>query len=289
MSSLVNPLAGRTMSSFALSIGTALAFESLFKGDRPPYDLTRVIPQHIKITDYDELWVNVGTLLRNIHSSVPAGTQASMSAVDLFLTLEQEIDIIRSLVMDNSQNRVKLVLYATDDKRMKARHPHAKFRVDITERQIAYTALTELVLNEYLKRHSNVPGVMVFHEVLTPPNKKTALIITHDAYDLLSWQAFEQLHLLESNTGLLKKRAMWYTKYHSGKDLMRIPFNSCFMQIFGDKVHFHPFPMKDRVIVKNMADDRQWTTQTTKDRLVYSFEQMSDRVLAALLLEMLRE
>jgi hypothetical protein len=286
----VGPLSERAMSSFALSIGTALAFESLFpKGDRAPYDPLRPIPQHIDVKKYDEVWVNLGTLIRNIYQSVPSNVQAGLMAVDLYVTLESEVDIIRSLVTDGSLGRTKVVFYTTDDKRLKARHPHAKLKIDTTDKQRAYTALSELVLAEFHKRHSHIPGVMTYHEKLTPPHHKKALILTHDAYDLLSWQMFADLHLLESHTGLLKKRPQWYTKYHSGVDLMRIPFNSCFMQVFGDSIHFHPFPMKDRMAVRTLADERAWTYLSTKDRLVYSFQQLSDPILAQLLLEMLNE
>lgn len=285
----VGPLAERAMSSFALSIGTALAFESLFKGDQPPYDPQRPIPQHVDIRKYDELWINLGTLVRNIHSSVPTAMQAGLMAVDLYVTLESEVDIIRSLVTDGSHGRAKAVFYTTDDKRLAARHPHANPRLDTTAKQRDYTALKDLVLAEFHKRHSHIPGVLTFHEKLTPPHARKALILSHDAYDLLSWSAFEELDLLESHTGLLKKRPQWYTKYSNGKDLMRIPFNSCFMQVFGDNVHFHPFPAKDRNLLKQIADERGWTALTTRDRLVLSFQLLPDQVLGQLLLDMLSE
>jgi hypothetical protein len=285
----VGPLAERAMSSFALSIGTALAFESLFKGDRPPYDPQRVIPEHIDIKKYDEVWVNLGTLVRNIYSSVSTAQQAELQGVDLYVTMESEIDIIRSLIDDGSMHKARVIFYVTDDARLHARHPHGKIRHDTTDKQRMYTALRQVVLKEYLKRHHNIPGIYAFHEKLTPEHKRKALILTHDAYDLLSWPAFSELHLLESHTGLLKKRHQWYTKYTNGKELMRIPFNSCFMQVFGDSVHFHPFGIKDRLHVKELADRMEWTPLTTRDRLVLSFELLEDKVLGRLLHEMLSE
>lgn len=285
----VGPLAQRTMSSFALSIGTALAFESLFKGDQPPYDPLREIPQQVNIRDYEEYWVNLGTLVRNIYSSVPANVQNDLMAVDMYVTMESEIDIIRSLVSENSNGHTKLVLYRTDHSRLRQRHPHAKFRLEITDKQKMFGALRDSVLDEWIKRHSHVPGNHAYFEKLVPGYKKKTLIMTHDAYDLLSWPSFGELHLLESHTGLLKRRPLWYTKLHNGKDLMRIPFNACFMQLFGDSVHFHPFPMKDRELIKSTAVEREWTQLTTRERLMYSLEQLPDKVLGKLLLEMLSE
>lgn len=285
----VGPLASRAMSSFALSIGTALALESLFKGPLPVYDPARVIPQHIEIKDYEQIWINLSTLVRNIYSSVPTADQMLLMGVDMFLTLESEVEIIRSLINDGSLGKTKVVFYVTDDSRLAAKHSHAQMRKDVTDKQRAYTHLKTVVLDEFLRRHRNIPGLMVFHERLLPAQKTTALVLTHDAYDLLSWPMFEQLHLLESHTGILKKRTQWYTKYHNGKELMRIPFNSCFMQVFGDSLHFHPWALQDRKEIKDLADRREWTALTTKERLVLSFDLMPNKVLAQVLKEMLGE
>lgn len=285
----VSPLAQRTMSSFALSIGTALAFESLFKGDRPAFDPHREIPQQVNIRDYQEIWVNLGTLVRNINSSVPSQVQDQLMAVDFYVTMESEIETIRSLVHDGSGGKTRLVLYRTDHSRLKAKHPHARLKEDTTPKQQMFAGLRDAVLGEWIKRHSHIPGNNAFFEKLTPEHKKKTLILTHDAYDLLSWPAFGELHLLESHTGLLKRRSMWYTKYTGGKELARIPFNSTFMQVFGDSANFHPFPGKDRTTVKNTALEREWTQVTTRERLVLSFQLMPDRVLGKMLLEMLSE
>ena len=291
MEIVTGSLANRAMSSFALSIGTALALESLFqgRGNVPVYDPERVVPVQLDIKNYAGMWVNLSTLVRNIYSSVPTSEQASLMGVDLYLTLESEVDIIRSLITEDSLGKTKSVFYVTEHDRLAAKHPYAKFRVDTTDKQRQYTALKDAVINEFLKRHRNIPGVSVYKERLTPQQPTKTLILTHDAYDLLSYPSFTELHLLESHTGLLKTKTQWYTKYTNGKDLMRIPFNSCFMQVFGDSLHFHPFALKERQAVKELADERGWTTLTTKERLIYSFDRLKDQVLSKMLKEMLKE
>lgn len=285
----VEPMTHRAMSSFALSIGTALAFESLFKGDRPAYDPTRVVPQQLNILDYEQIWINLATLVRNIHSSVPSAEANSLMAVDIFMTLEQEFDTLRQLIDENSQGRCRAIFYVTDDSKLPDKHRHAKFRKDTTDRQLAQAAVRQAVIDEFLKRHSHIPGLMTYYEQLMPPSRVKALILTHDAYDLLSRPNFSDLHLLESHTGLLKKHTQWYTKYSEGKTLMRIPFNSTFMQIFGDSVHFHPFPFKDRALIRQMADERNWTTLTTTERVKFCFEDIKEPLLKSVLLDMLSE
>ncbi len=66
MRDALSVLAERTVSAFPLSIGTSLAFESLFDGRQAPYDNERELPSRINIDDYKIFLINVGTLIRNI-------------------------------------------------------------------------------------------------------------------------------------------------------------------------------------------------------------------------------
>lgn len=285
----VEPLSQRAMSSFALSIGTALAFESLFKGNLPVYDPDRVIPEHIDARKYDEVWINLSTLVRNIHSSVPSKEQAEMMGVDLYVTLESEVEILSSLINEGTNASTTAVFYITDDSKLPVKHPNARIRLDTTDRMRAYTALKDVVLSEFVKRNRDKKWLKEFKEEIFPEVSNRVLILTHDSYDLLSHSRFNTLHLLESHTGLLKKKAMWYTKYIQGKELMRIPFNACFMQVFGDSLHFHPFPIRDRREIMELADTRKWTALTTKERLIYSFNEFKNVELRQKLLVMLNE
>ncbi len=65
-----NPLHLRTVSGFALSISTALAFESIFTPRQAVYDPGRVIPSRIPISRYGFLWINVLTLVRNAYNAL---------------------------------------------------------------------------------------------------------------------------------------------------------------------------------------------------------------------------
>jgi hypothetical protein len=51
-------LSTRTISAFPLSISTSLALESIFTPKLPPYDPNRIIPEHINLIDYQEIWIN---------------------------------------------------------------------------------------------------------------------------------------------------------------------------------------------------------------------------------------
>lgn len=289
MAIITDALAQRTTSAYPVSIGTSLALESIGKGPLQPYDPDREIPQHIDLTQYDQVWINVLTLFRNIIGAMPSDAILKVSATDVMMTLEFEADLINRLVHDESHGRAKAVFYVCKYADLKKVHPYAKLRVDSTERQRMYTLTMENCINAFMKGTELGSRVRVYERSLRPPEKHKTLIFTHYAYDLLSAKRFETLDLLESHTGVLKKESARYTKLHGGKDLPRIPFRVCFMQVFGDSQTFHPWPILSRKAVLKLAEDYKWTTHTTNDRLRLSFDQLEDQALSAALLDMLSE
>lgn len=89
----------RAVSAFPLSIGTSLAFESVFNGRQEPYDPSRVIPNHVDISNYESCWVNITTLFRNLSSAVEKEAFLGATAERLAATLEEEMGIINDLFL----------------------------------------------------------------------------------------------------------------------------------------------------------------------------------------------
>ena len=110
--------------------------------------------------------------------------------------------------------------------------------------------------------------------------------MTHYAYDLLSNKDFKTLDLLESHTGVLKSKALWYTKFSDHKDSVRIPFNELFLQVFGDSTIFHPHDRKLRLEILAIADKYNWSFATTKDRIHLGLSMISNPFYKAILNEM---
>lgn len=282
-------LSDRTTSSWPISIGTALSLESMFTGPDPVYDPARVIPEKVKIEAYQEFWINLSTVYRNIVSSVPSSFQKAISPGDALSVLEFETDLIRELVEKATYGKTKVVYYFSHYKDLATRHPYARLRIDSTEKQKEYTHIRNLVVEEYVKRHLKSNEVVRFDLGLTPAGLVKALILTHDAYDLLSAKRFKDLHLLESHTGKLKTKMEFYTKFHTAKDAARIPFTSTHLQVFGDSLHFAGFPIAERAALLQLAEVRQWTALTTVDRLRLSYELMEQKEFGATLLSMSKE
>ena len=285
----VSVLTQRAVSAFPLSIGTALALESIMDGIQPPYDPAREIPDRIDLNHYSEYWVNVETLHRNIVGSIPSPEQKSLLAGEIIEVLIEETGLIKELVENHTHGRTRVVFYRNLQKGLAKAHPHARLRQPKTENQISTDALLERTCEVFFKHHKGHGDYRVFERVLQPLNKPKALITTHQAYDLLSIGGFDVLDLLESHTGVLKKKSLWYTKLHGGKDLVRIPLNACTMQVFGDSITFAPQPMPLRQQILELSEKFEWHALTTKDRLRFSFDTLKDRFTGQVLKEMLSE
>jgi hypothetical protein len=146
--------------------------------------------------------------------------------------------------------------------------------------------MMQQTINEFIKRQSK--DAIKFYECdLKPETKSDSLILTNYAYDLLSYKHFNKLDLLESHTGVLKPKSMWYTKLLNGKDLNRIPFNSLSIQVFGDKETFSGMPHKVKSLILELAEKYQWTQVTSKDRIYYSLDRLDDKFLSTVLKTMI--
>lgn len=279
----------RAVSAFPLSIGTALALESIMDGIQPPYDPQREIPARINLNQYAEFWVNIETLHRNIIGAVPSDVQKGLLAGEIIEVMVEEAGLIKELIENHTHGQTKVVFYRNLQKGLAKAHPHARLKKPKTDNQIAADSLLERCCEIFFKHHKGHGDYRVFDRLLTPLGKPKTLIITHQAYDLLSDKNFDVLDLLESHTGVLKKKSLWYTKLHGGKDLVRIPLNACTMQVFGDSVTFAPQPTPLRAQVVELSEKFEWHALTTKDRLRFSFDTMRDRFAAEVLKEMLSE
>lgn len=281
-----SPVHNRTTSAFPISIGTSLSLESIFKGTKQAYDPSRVIPNNINISDYDFFWVNLLTLFRNIMGSMDSQSQSSVTIDALVDTMQIETDLIKELVTSGSNGITKTIFYASRYKDLEKVYPHATIRKDSTEKQKVYSALMQNTINTFIKS-AEKDAIQLFDLDITPKEKHKALILSHYAYDLTNYNKFEKLDLIESHTGVLKTRNLFYQKFTNGKDLVRIPFNKCFIQVFGDSQTFSSFPAKAKLLIIELANKYNWTSITTKDRVIFCLDTLSDKYLATMLKTML--
>jgi hypothetical protein len=268
---LVAPLARRTTGGFALSIGTSLAFESLFEARQAPYDADREIPQRIDVRHYNEIWINLATLYRNIIGSLEdKNDYAKLSPWDLAHAVVFEIEMIMSLMQNEGHGLCQPIFYYADYKSLyKRQFPSAvRFREDKTDAQ---RHNTYMLTKTMAMLFDNINGGEVHHldSELIPKKPSNAIILSHMPYDLLSYGNFKRLELLESHTGKLKGRNLWYSKYHSvgQEQLNTLPFIRQFLFLFGDHVMFQPTDIRFRKLLVEISRTRRWTPLTSEAKI----------------------
>lgn len=281
-------ISGRTTSAFPISVGTSLALESaIISSDRPSIDPERKIPQKVNLTDYDEVWINISTLFRNLYGSLTKDDSKRVHPRELADGLIEEIEFIRNLISSETLNKTRVIFYICQYKDLNRKYPHAFLRSDNTELQKVYRVLHDNSIQLCLNSIGKVDYIKIFNSELETANYKLALIITHIAHDLLSYTNFRDLHLLESHTGVLKKQHNWHTKYVEGKSLTMLPFNKTLLQIFGDSEHFRPFPISVRKKILEVAEKYKWTPATTKDKIKYGIDSILDPLTREILLKLM--
>ena len=269
LSTLGNDLHSRTISAFPISIGTSLAFESLFAPRLNPYDPSRPIPEKVDLSKYPEIWINIYTLFRNISGAITREAFLNSSEAELKDTIDFEIDVINSLFSNEGNNFCKPKYYfCSYDKLFKNTNSAVKFRTDKTDFQkifkYKYLKTVESLnksTDEYFKLDSEIK----------PANKISSLILTHIPYDLTSYKHFSNLTLLESHSGKIKQRNQWNSKYYpvpGEANLSNMPFYRKLLLVFGDKVLIHPADIRLRRLIIDSSIKRNWTVMTTLEKIM---------------------
>ena len=293
---VTDPLSNRTMSAYPLSVGTSLAFESIFETTDPSIDPTRIIPQKVNIAAYSEFWINLSTLFRNMIGSLGKEQAARVNSNELKDALINEIDVIQSLIRNEGGSAVKPIFYVCGyEKLQRKQSKYVVLRQDTTmnqkiNRQLHDQAikllLKELGQSDNLRVYDSELGTLTKQVVGAVQFKSAALILTHVAYDLVSHKHFSKLDLIESHTGVLKPRAQWHTKYLDGKNLPMIPFLEGLLPVFGDSETFRPLDIKARQDIINLAKEYKWSALTTKEKVLFNLDFMKNKYLVTIVKDM---
>lgn len=258
---------GRTTSSFPISIGTAMALETLFNPRTERYSEETPLQPRIDLSNYQTCYINLATIYRNLLASTKSEDSLRASVDEIYEAMLDEISIIKDLFKNEGENKTKPIFYNLSRllERVFVRSKGVNTYEPKTELDKKYHAN----YNEIVKKFKEDKTIYMADSKISPSKPNSSLIITHIAYDLLSKKNFNRLDLLESHTGVLKSFDKWGTKFYKlgDKDLSIIPFNRKTVLMFGDRYFVTPSPIGLRRAVYETAVKRRWNGFTTMDKV----------------------
>lgn len=263
-------ISNRAMGGFPLSVGTALAFESVFPATQTPYDPERKLPGQVEVSQYNNCYVNITTLFRNLSGAVDKDIFNKADLVDIATTILEEMSIIEQLFQEFAQSVKPIFYYSTystlESEIKRSGAMGLKLREPKTENQKFYQNRLSTVISILEKQTDKI---LKLSDAIYPDQYSSAFVITHQPYDLTDFNKFARLDLLESNTGVLKPRYLWNTKYHAfgSKSLEHLPFHKKLLLCFGDRVLIHPGTnlLRDAILSSSIA--RKWNPMTTISKI----------------------
>jgi hypothetical protein len=279
MSKAIELLAARPIGAHPITVGTSHAIESIVDGNNQAYDPQRKIIK-VDLSAFDEYWINVFTIARNIIQSVPSKDLIHIDCAGVEHILKREVDYIKSVISPLKP----VVFYYCEYNNLGRIHKNANFKNDNTEKSKMFSNLIMDSLSAFIKNENKESdNIKVFSNELGGFSNKNVLITTSHAYDLISAKCFNDCTLLESNTGALKKKPLWYTKLAYGNKNPRLPLNNITIQIYGDSQMFRPIEKYLRDAVDSIAETFEWTYMTTVDRMRYSLSRLDFAIKAPIL------
>lgn len=264
-----NHIPSRTLGQYPVSIATSLALEGLSDTleDGKRYSTPPIF-------GYQQILFNIRTLIRNIQGSYGSEETAGMDPDIVYALLVEELRLLPSIVKEMSNGSSIATFYFCDYSDFTRLYPKSRPRKANTPKQIFQQELESKVTTHLLNNRNVIdPDVFiaVYKTELKPTTSLNTGIVTHLPFDLLSYRNFPRLELVESHTGVIKKRHEWSTKLLDGKKLIRIPFDRMTIQMFGDSGQFlAPYPKAYRDLLLEVAEKFKWNTLTTRDRIELS-------------------
>jgi hypothetical protein len=264
---------------YPVNVPTSMALESLMN-IHPT--LTHDESPHLK---YQHYWMNLRTLYRNVTGSFTADINSMLKPMVIAELLHDEWEAVKRVLADT---KIDPTLYLCNYKAIYSRYRHhSVFKSDKTPKQEEERVRMEKSIQQFLNDVGK-DYVKGFDTDIAPPKKDgNFLIQTHIAWDLLSYKSFEELDLIESHTGAIKNRSLWYTKLNNGKDLSMIPFTQYFARIFGEKEFFSPMDSDLRKAIVDLGTKYGWSALTTDARVRMNLDQLKNPFFTATVKDMM--
>lgn len=265
----------RTGGTYDLSIGTSLAIEGLMgvHPDKPANDAD--------VHTVQAMWINVRTLIRNTYEAL--GEQKTYTGYrDLADIVYSEMVYIEAILKE-ANPKLKLSFYYNKQDTLLKKFKPISFRVVATPKAKA----AESTLDSAFKHLLYLCDKNIYvADIATNELKEQSgvVILSHYILDLLFIIGMPSAYLLESHTGVMKKKTAWATKLGE-KEAATLPFCLFTIRVFGDKSNvLMPLPVKYRRAILELAKKNRWSMITTVDKMRMNIKTINDPDIRDLLL-----
>lgn len=271
------PVYDRVKGYFPVSIGTSMALEALLGLEVEENVLVRHKDSKPAL-GFDSLWLNLNTVYRNFVNAIERDSVPLVDPGTIFTELISEFDRIFTILKEHASHLTPLV-YCCHYRDLERLFPGAKLREPRTPKQLLDNQLQERIVKHVLAnaRSGRLDfDIVECSQLLNINSSERVLLLTHNPTDLLVRQYTRSIELLESHSGAIKPESEWYTKYFNGKDLPNIPFMKPLLPILGDKEVFHPLGVKVKRVLLTLAQENNWTSLTTIDKVRFNISRLPD-------------
>lgn len=269
----------RSTGYFPLSIGTSLAFEGILGllESEVAYDGYKRVNA---LVAYPLFLINIHTLIRNLIQSIPTEELIHVNESELFDHLQMEVQTIQSIVKEFSP-LTELVFYTVRYEEVFKRIDSSRLRLARTDLQKLHESIHVKLFKAYQKEPSVVLKDLEKRGEINRNQK--CVLLTHHVIDLILFDSHQEKVLLESHTGKVKGKSLWYTKYYNGKALPILPLNGFLLLIFGDSEDIHPMSKKVKEVLLDLARRFKWTHLTTMEKIRFNIDYLRDEAIKAAL------
>lgn len=222
------------------------------------------------IANFDELWINFRTLFRNVVGAINANDLKSITAKELAYAVMEERAIIKGVLEDHGFN-TDVYLYICTYHNVSNIFREGILKQGMTPIQQAYAELENSAAQAVFDELGKDTDMLLLFDTTIVAHSKKCMLLSHFPIDLLNMMNVNSndLCLVESHTGAIKRRNKWNTKLKEGNmDISRIPFDKMTIQMFGDKGNlFLAYPKEYRAKLVELSIKYQWTPLTTESRI----------------------
>lgn len=236
------------------AIGTDIALGTLFGFDQEGKRLNEG-----KWKDYNSLFISIPTLFRNLYGS--AGERKEKITTGGYASLViNEMHLIENMAQMYTDSQLKVFFYNPSYYGLDDLLPDAKLKVATSGKQKLQDELKKGALSFVANEFGNSDNYVPMATSLTLPFNST-LVLTSFIVDILGSVTLRYgatVDLIESHTGTIKDKTMFYTKLNKAENIERLPLTIGTLTVYGDGKMVSPLSKKIRDELGEIAVSRKW-------------------------------